>query len=51
MYLKEGNVYQQKATWYLALIYIKQDNKAAANLLKKIEDMPEAKELLSRISR
>lgn len=49
---KEGNVYQQKATWYLALIYIKQDNKeAAANLLKKIEDMPEAKELLSRISR
>ncbi|GAB3420586.1 tetratricopeptide repeat protein [Niabella aquatica] len=49
---KEGSVYWQKATWYLALIYIKQDNKeAAATLLKKIEDMPLAKELLSRMSR
>lgn len=49
---KENNVYQQKATWYLALIYIKQDNKkAAVNLLKKIEDMPAARELLNRMSR
>lgn len=49
---KESNIYQQKATWYLALIYIKQDNKkAAVSLLKKIEGMSAAIELLSRISR
>lgn len=49
---KENSPYRQKAIWYLALMYIKQNNIPAAEpLLKKIDHIPEAKELLQRLSR
>ncbi|MBN8789020.1 MAG: hypothetical protein J0I84_18195 [Terrimonas sp.] len=49
---KTHSSYRQKAMWYLALIYIKQDNKTAAEkLLKNIHDIPEAKTLLKLIAR
>ncbi|WP_324584086.1 hypothetical protein [Agriterribacter sp.] len=47
----QSSLYRQKAMWYLALIYIKQEKKAAVrDLLNSITDIPEAKELLNRIS-